>query len=345
MTDSIIELNRCVEPFILQANQPRSRHCFAKLMGDTAAPLAFVHLSDIHNRPDLWDRMVQYVNHYGDYISFALHTGDYCGGNNGLYTDMYTACSPCVHPVYNCPGNHDCVTPDNVCSHPCDKSTVHGLLYNHTENWDVRFMDCPHSMSYYRDFPDSNIRLIVLDLYYDIWPARAWLRNLLAEALEKGLHVITAMHEPTDYIVDSMGVLYHHMDDYETVNKESELNRTDGAFDHRGRVTFEDIIAAFIRDGGRCVCNLAGHDHIDSFGYTNAGVLNVVVQNGTDWDVLGDARRVKGTKSYDCFNVVGVDTDLGLLKIIRVGCNVDHFMREKNVLCFDYVRKKVIYQG
>ncbi len=84
---------------------------------------------------------------------------------------------------------------------------------------------------------------------------------------------------------------------------------------------------------------------MDSFGYTNAGVLNVVVQNGTDWDMLGDALRVKGTQSYDCFNVVGVDTDLHLLKIIRVGCNTDHFMRQKNVLCFDYAKWEIVYQG
>jgi hypothetical protein len=288
--------------------------------------------------------MVQYINHYADCISFGIHTGDYCGGNNGLYTDLYAACTPCVHPIYNCPGNHDCVTPDNEWSHPCDKSTVHGLLFNHTENWDVQFADCPFPMSYRRDFPGSNLRLIVLDLYYDIYPTRVWLNGLLEDALEKGMHVITAMHEPTDYITESRGTLYHHADDYNTAIKAGECRRTEFAFDHRGRVTFEDILERFIRRGGHYVCNLAGHDHVDSFGYTAAGVLNVLVQNGTDWDLLGDANRVPGTKSFDCFNVVGVDTNLSQLKIIRIGCNVDHCMREKNVLCYDYRTGNVIYQ-
>ena len=106
----------------------------------------------------------------------------------------------------------------------------------------------------------------------------------------------------------------------------------------------KDKIEEFIKKGGNYVCNLAGHNHHDEFGLTQKGVLNVVVENANDWDKLGDANRVLGTKSYDCFNVVAVDTDMGLLKIVRIGSNVDHYLREKNYLCFDYINKKVIVQ-
>lgn len=343
--DNIIELNKDVESFVIQAGRQRSSHNFKELFGDKAVPLTFVHASDMHNVPDLWNRMVEYINYYSEYISFAVHTGDYCGGNQLYYTDMYAECTECIHPIYNCPGNHDCVGADNNWSIPAKKETVHNLLYNHTKNWDVNFMECEHSMSYYKDFPESNIRLIVLDLYYDIWKARRWLAGLLEEAYKNGLHVITAMHEPTDYIEESFGVKFHSIDDYRAVYEKYERDRATLSFDHRDRVTFEDIIAEFIKKGGNYVCNLAGHDHHDAFGLTNRGVLNVVVENGTSGDKLGDSRRVKGTKSYDCFNVVGVDTDLGLLKLIRVGNNVDHYMREKRALCFDYINKKVIFNG
>ena len=342
LTENIIELNRDKEPFVIQASRPRSPHNFKELCGDKAIPLCFVHASDIHNVPDLWDRMVQYINHYSEYISFAVHTGDYCGGIQEAHTDMYAECTECIRPIFNCTGNHDCVS-DNKWSHPSEKKITHSLLFNHTENWGVSFMDCEYPMSYYKDFPDSNVRLIVLDLYYDIWEARVWLAKLLDDALQKGLHIVTAMHEPTDYINETFDTTFHHMDDYEKVFKQFEINRNSLSFDHRDRVTFEDIIADFIDKGGRFVCNLAGHDHIDSFGYTKSGVLNVVVENATDWDKLGESSRIKGTRTYDCFNVVGIDTDLCLLKLIRIGNNVDHHMREKNVLCFDYKNKKVIF--
>ena len=80
--------------------------------------------------------------------------------------------------------------------------------------------------------------------------------------------------------------------------------------------------------------------------HNNPDLLNRMVEYinyYNEYISLGDSRRVKGTKSYDCFNVVGVDTDLGLLKLIRVDNNVDHYMREKKELCFDYINKKVIF--
>ena len=338
---NIVELNKDAEQYVIQASIPRSRHNFGPAFGDHLVPLEFVHTSDMHADLPVWNRMVEYVNHYEDYISFVLHTGDYCGGSQQIYVDCYQEGIPCSRPILNCVGNHDCF-PGDYPWHLGEKETVHKLLFNHTENWGVTFMDCDHAMSYYKDFPQSNIRLIVLDQYYDLWPTRAWLKGLLEDALDKGIHVITAMHEPTDYIVTHFGIKYDTLDDYQTVRKNYELARTAYDFDHRGRVTFEDVITWFISKGGHYVCNLVGHNHTDEFGLTAGGLLNVVVQNGTTWDAHGDMKRVEGTRSMDCFNVVSVDTELGLLKIVRIGANVDHYLRKKTALCFDYRNQKVI---
>lgn len=332
----IISLNKDIEQYVIQASRSRS----SKQFGDKTVPLTFVHTSDIHAVQSVWDRMAEFINHYSDNISFALHTGDYCGGSQKKYIDMYLG-TPCKRTVYNCVGNHDCVTGEGGWQ-LADKASVHNLLFNHTDGWDVSFMDCPYSMSYYKDFNESNLRLIVLDDYYDTWQTRVWLRKLLNDALEKGIHVITAQHEPTDYVGNTYNTAFHTLDDYNSVFKEYERKRINFDFDHRGRVLYEDIIAEFIQNGGNFVCNLAGHDHVDEFGLTAAGVLNVVVQNATTWDALGDTSRVIGTRSEDCFNVVSVDTALGLLKLVRVGANVDHYLRSRTALTFDYINKKVI---
>jgi hypothetical protein len=339
---NIVELNRDVEQFLIQATVPRSKGKFGEKFGDKYVPLAFAHTSDMHHVPEAWARMVEYVNYYRDYLSFAICTGDYCGLNHKSYTDLYAAASHYERPFYNCVGNHDCCTGEGPWALGPKEST-YALLFNHPEHFaDVTFMDCPHSMSFYKDFPESNLRFIVLDDYYHIEEARVWLRGLLEEAHERGLHVMTAQHEATNFITKPLDVTFQTLDPYVERAIAHEPARTWFVFDKAGRPLFEDVIVDFINAGGVFVCNIAGHSHVDMFGYTEAGVLNVVVPAGTMWDKNNDHKRVKGTKSQDCFNVVAGDADLGLVKLVRVGANVDHFLRRKTALCYDYINKKVI---
>ena len=333
---NIIELNRDVEQYVLQSAHSRAKHHYK----DTTVPLTFVHSSDMHACESAWTRMVEFINHFEDVISFGLHTGDYCGGSQKVYKDLYGSL-PCNRTIYNCVGNHDCFNGEGPWL-LAEKHTAHSLLFSRSNEWDVNFMDCDCSMSYYKDFEQNNIRLIVLDDYYDLDACRKWLKSLLDEALEKNLHVITAQHQTTGYVNNTFNTKFHFLDDYNKIMRDYEAARTKYAFDQRSQECFEKVIAEFINKGGNYVCNLAGHDHVDQFGLTDDGILNVVVQNGTTWDALGDTKRIKGTKSEDCFNVVSVDTTLNLIKIVRIGANVDHYLRTRNALTFDYKAKRVI---
>lgn len=317
----IIELNKDIEKYVLNASG-----------------ITFVHFSDIHAMPDLWNRMVEYINHYADILSFALHTGDYCGASQKVYADLYNG-QPCLRPIYNCVGNHDCYSGEGAWLLN-EKETAYRLLFNHTAAWDVTFFDCSYSMSYYKDF--GPLRLIVLDDYYDTWPTRVWLRNILKEACLSGLHVITAQHEPTGYLHNTYSSIFHTLDDYVSKQRLYELKRTTYDFDHRGRVLYEDVIAEFISYGGQYICNLAGHDHVDQFGLTDKGILNIAIQNATSWDLLGDTVRTAGEKSEDCFNIMSIDTDKGLFTLVRVGANTDKHGRVRNRMVFDYLNKKLL---
>lgn len=330
LSDNIIELNRDMESFVIQGSATRPVP-FKQKFGDCFKPLQFVHFSDIHAVLNLWNRIMEYVNYYSDYISFGLHTGDYCGNNQNLYVDFYNYGMECERPIYNCVGNHD--TYGDRKYKLATKESVHKLLFAPQPDitQDVNFMECEYSMTYYKDFKDSNVRLIVLDLYYDIPAQQQWLEGVLADAKEKGFNVITAMHEPTGHICDSFGVTFHSINDYESLEGKGQTK------------SFETQIVEFIESGGEYICNLAGHHHHDLFGLTEAGVLNVCVPSATNWDGWCDGKRIRGTRTYDCFNVVSVDTNLGLLKIARVGCNVDHYFRSQRALCFDYINKKVIH--
>ncbi len=319
----ILELNRDVEPFVIQATAAETPFMRRRKY----EPLTFVHFSDIHAVPELWNRVVAYINHYKDYIAFGLHTGDYCCDNQDQWYDLYATGVPCVRPILNCVGNHDTIQGPQWEKMP--KAEAWKRLFLHRENWGVRFLNCPHSMSYYRDFPDSNLRLIVLDQYYDLELQLEWLKTLLEDAEQKGLWVMTAMHEPSAEVAHPVGATFHTLTKFGTLSDSP----------------FEAVLVAYIARGGRFICNFCGHEHHDLFGYTAGGVLNVAVECATDWAGWCDGKRVRGTKTYDCFNVVTIDPDLHLLKLVRVGNNADYYLRKKQVLCYDYQNRRVVFNG
>lgn len=321
---SIISLNKQLEPFVIQSTATKARG-----IGSSLKPLTFIHFSDWHNVPVLWERLCNYMEKYKDYLQFALHTGDYCGGWQGEYTDAYLLKNT-TNPILNCVGNHDTYTKEMKKN---TQESAYKLLFNHTENWGVTFGSGNNTMYYHKDFPDSEIRLIVLDCYYDIDNQKAWLEERLNEAKALNYAVITAMHEVSKSIVDKIQCTFQTLDNYESAGG----NVSAGAFD--------SIIKTFKDNGGIHIVNLCGHEHDDMFGYTSNGVLNMVVECATTWNGWTGGKRIEGTKTYDCFNVFSVEKDTGIFKVVRIGDNADHYLRAKNMLSYDYVNKKVLYNA
>ena len=323
--ESILSLNRDMDPFVRRAASGRT-----KLFGDPFKVLSFIHLSDVHGVLELWNRMTEFLNHYGDLLSFALHTGDYCGDSQAQYIDCYAEGIPSLRPILNCVGNHDTVDQnwDRV-----EKKLTREKIFSHTGDWGAEFMPGALPTAYRKDFPESNLRLFVLDLYYDQEAEAAWLREELEKARQEGVHVITAMHQPTSEIVDSPAVTFQNVTDFRAIADYSEVT------------PFDSPIADFIRAGGIHVANLAGHYHSDWFGYTKSGILNVAVACASDWAGWSEGERVRGTRNFDCFNVVAVDTNISQLKLVRIGDQVDSSLREKRVLSYDYKEKKVVFNA
>lgn len=325
---SIAELNRDMEPYIIQSVYPR-----CPKFKDTFSQLQFVHFADVHWHQEHWDRIMEYINTYSDTIQFAIHAGDYCGTTQQNYIDLYAEGIKCVRPVLNCLGNHDSY--DEMQGKLCtDPAPAHALCFKYKDSWDASFMDCEHSMSYFKDFPEANVRLIVLDCYYHQEEQLVWLEKLLDDALEKGIHVITVSHEPSHPLPDRLDVTFQTLVDVHSIvapKKEYE-------FDH--------LIADFKKKGGMHICNLAGHEHSNYFARTEHGVLNSIVERAASWKCnWSDANRIRGTRTYDSFNVVAIDTNMKLLKLIKIGNNTDLYLRTKKVLCWDYENEKVIFNG
>ncbi|MBD9142398.1 MAG: hypothetical protein EGP61_10300 [[Eubacterium] rectale] len=321
---SIITLNKQLESFVIQSTATK-----ASGIGSSLKPLTFIHFSDWHDVPVLWERLCNYMEEYKDYLQFALHTGDYCGGWQGDYTDAYLLKNT-TNPILNCVGNHDTYTKEMKKN---TQESTYKLLFNHIDNWGVTFGSGNNTMYYYKDFPNSEIRLIVLDCYYDIDNQKTWLEEKLNEAKALNYAVITAMHEVSKSIVDKIQCTFQTLDNYESAGG----NVSAGSFD--------TIIKTFKDNGGVHIVNLCGHEHDDMFGYTSNGVLNLVVECATTWNGWTGGKRIEGTKTYDCFNVFSVEKDTGIFKVVRIGDNSDHYLRAKNMLSYDYINKKVLYNA
>lgn len=318
---SIVSLNADREPLIIQNKAVRGT-----AFESDHTVITFTHFSDIHAKQELWNRVAEFTNKYKKYINFAIMTGDYVGDNLATsYVDLIGDGTPFEVPLYMCVGNHDTYEDSNHTQ--ASKADAYAAVFTGASTSGATFMTGDYSMTFYVDFAGSNLRIIVLDNYYDKSAQVTWLETVLASAKTNGYAVATFMHQPTAKITVPLDCTFMTIDDHSS---------------QWGTNDFESVIAAFISGGGEYVGNFCGHWHCNYIGYTANGVLNIVVPAATDYVAYNDSARVNGTRTHDCFNVVGIDTNTKMLKIIRIGNNADHYLRNQNVLCYDYANKEII---
>ena len=108
-----------------------------------------------------------------------------------------------------------------------------------------------------------------------------------------------------------------------------------------------DIIQSWVKDGGKFVAWISGHCHSDLMFYSEKypDLLCVAVDQAGNLRGNGLADRPAGAESRFCANYYSIDTQNGLFKIVRLGgLKMDRFLVEKDVLCYDYLNRKVIFE-
>lgn len=169
---------------------------------------------------------------------------------------------------------------------------------------------------YYKDYPCSATRLIVLDcIHYDDAQAD-WFTATLASAREAGLAVITVTHYPAEFgMVPFDPALTPDGRDYPASSNPGAVqieSMPDCAF---------DPVDKFIDEGGTFVCWLSGHNHNDYVGYVkNHGrQLQILVDKAGELDrYMLDSDR--SGENADAFNLVTYDPVSKQLTVQRVGC-------------------------
>lgn len=302
------------------------------LYGDEVMPLCLLHFSDIHGSGRELRRIMQMADYLGNEIDDVICTGDMVGDK---YSDSISFWDNIdgTENVLTCIGNHDVAIPPiyNAYGEGVTMSDAYNKYISpYISNWGAVYT-AGHTY-YYKDYSAKNIRLIALDYLLtgtDATNQNDWLQARLEEAKSSGYTVVIIEHTPLpNSVAISCG--------FNMIRNPW----TYGQFDSM----YQSSVDSFINAGGRFACYLTGHSHGDLVGYNsdypNQIYIAVTCAGTTGRD--NDQRRVVGEKSEDAFNIVVVDTETETIKLIRVGADIDNYLRGRNICTIDYMNKSII---
>ena len=332
-----ISFNSDVEEKIIQSKAASRKPNWA---GYNTKPLVLLHFSDIHSDKARYDRISYIKNKYSAYIDDAIHTGDIV---KMYYSDDFSFWSD--NTILNCIGNHDtCV----------DGTTVEGW-YGRTaletydrffapfiDNWGVvkpYYAATNGACYYYKDYAETNIRLIVIDaMHYDD-AQNEWLQSVINNSADK--HLIIASHFiPAETTQNSESL-------FDTIQPSNpwETDWTGyGLLDDR----VPSMVQSFIDNGGDFICYLAGHVHDNIFRSLNDYPLQYVIGADTSCcEGFGNSScnsHISGTATQDNFNLLSFDVDNKRLKLVKLTTKFDRNMREFTSMLWNWSERKIIYQ-
>lgn len=294
--------------------------------------------TDIHAFDTEFKRYIRFTNAYKDYVDDRLCLGDVVRDNFPQDFTYWTN-NPDADEILIVLGNHDACTNENgqYIVQPT-LSCYNKFFKDLIGNWNVTQPTGASTNGlcyYYKDYTDSNIRLIVLDCMHYTDAQNDWFISTLASARTAGLHVICAKHYNVSRDLTKVDGNFYDLDlGFEKLVIGDTNN-------NKAQVAVSDFQVA----GGAFICWLTGDAHYDAIGeLTMNGYkqLCVTFENAGCHDAWGDTARVVGEKSEDSFNIVSIDTYSHLLKIVRVGNDLNRFLQSKQYMCYNYQTNEVI---
>lgn len=302
-------------------------------------PLILSWTSDVHHATNEIKSFIDFSKHFSSYINDMIHTGDTVIDtiyDTNVFEEIENG-----NKVINIIGNHDCYDPNNTYGEldfADGIASYNKILKNNISNWGVIQPTDAESQGYcyfYKDYSESKIRLICLDCMHWDNNQKTWFENILNTAITNKMAVIAATHYM--FTLNPEGIRecgFHSVygEKYFPMNAQS-LN---------GEA--ESLVHAAIEKGLNFICWIQGHAHCDFFvksrNYPEQyGITVTRTSNG----VAKETDSLRGKyKGKDAFNILAVDTTVGILTVKRIGDNYDKFLRKRDILVFDYINHKII---
>lgn len=307
------------------------------IKGNAGTPLTLVHFSDIHADTRALKRIIAGADKIGASVDDMICTGDIRGNDGGEIESWWDS------KVLTCIGNHDSATYSDGTYNWTGVSMAQRdawYIEPFENNWDI--VHTAGTSYYYKDYDDAKVRLIVMDaMLYTGTPGAeasaqtAWLEGLLGETLDStddayGYHVLIAVHSPHGgAVAEECSFSRYGQTAY---SAGSDCNTPQAVI---------DAVAAKITAGVKFIGYLCGHTHQDNI-----------------WDAEGDGKQLmycitcaavaqtaqwQNSDQYrdmfaDAYNVVTIDTENNLIKIVRGGgADMDDHMRTRKAICFNYL--------
>ena len=279
------------------------------------------HFSDIHGSKVNLERLLEFCNHHYAYIDDILHTGD---SVNNQFSDDFTYWKEAGATfILNTIGNHDTAFRDekwDVRAH-AGKDSYEKFFAPYVTFWEIEQPELAQEKGlcyYYKDYPKSGIRLIVLDCMLFDSNQRIWLEEVLSDAYKSDLSVICVSHFPA-------GKLDHSSEN--VFDSKSPVESTPSFLSEAA----SNSVDSFIDYGGSFICWLGGHIHIDSCArlLSHPRQVCINIAEALCSGAYGDQKRIIGTKSQDLFNILSVNRNTRELSLLRVGADMDILGRNR----------------
>ena len=327
-------------PLLANAKMPTMR---------AAAPyepcVSLLHFSDVHATVDNLQRVLQFGAKFADYIDDIIHTGDICSSKFGIWNSNIENL-PGYDKILQVIGNHDVYDANNELTTDYDDPAYwatpaqkYARYMQFVGDWGVvqpAGAAANGYCYYYKDYAAAKIRLVVLDAMAFDATQLAWFEGVLASAITAGYAVVVADHfKPTTGPDDVAPFDTPFCSLNDLMSPDTATQYLAGA---------PAAIDTFINNGGEFVCWLCGHTHYDQVAKVVSHPNQMFICVGKASDITGwqDSARVINQDSEDLFNIVAFDYHQKIIKVFRVGGEVDQYMRHRGGFCLNWQTRTLV---
>lgn len=311
--------------------------------GNNHNNFTLAHITDIHADVFRYGNFRQFVDDHADLINVAVCTGDLVDKQDDEQWDAVNGVEG-TKEVLQVVGNHD-------------RGHQAGDTLLTDEELVAKFGITTNTgkMYYYRDFGDYRIIVLnqfeadVRNEYKYSEDEITWLLSTLDNSIASGKHVIIACHMADTFPVSNNTGFYQRynrwLNNYPPM--QSGIEAVIDAFKRGASVTATVSgisISHTFSASGDFLCWICGHYHGDYIGYSetysdqlylmgNCGACTSPFK-GNIGETNSDLARISGTPTEDCFNIYSFDLANRLVKVARIGANVNDRMTERKMAVY-----------
>lgn len=328
----IVSLNPEIKEKLVQAKRPLNIPDDGYLTN--TQPVTLFWFSDVHADKTELERMIDFKTKYADMLDDTICTGDMVAlrASDGMSFWYGTEGS---EDILMAVGNHDALAATSGYDWTnllTEQEQYNRYIAPNVAEWGVQYTS--GKTYYYKDYTAKKLRLIVINYMLtgaDNDAQLTWLAATLTSARTNGLSVVIASHH-----------MLHGTTVIDCGFTSIDKTPASGV----GDIAVANAVQSFINDGGEFICYITGHKHYDVFGKGSShpdqywvciDALSMFYANR-----YSDTQRTEGTKSQDLANLIVFDTVSKTVKIMRVGADMDHYLRPKHCLSFKYLTGEIL---